>query len=83
MTLTRRQMLLASAGLAATGAGAAALTPQVARACEAVHAAASAKYDRLSRGVALAGDNVLSNLRDMVCPCCSEPLVLFGGKLAL
>ncbi|MFC3675521.1 hypothetical protein [Ferrovibrio xuzhouensis] len=26
----------------------------------------------------LAGSNVLSSLRDMACPCCGQPLVLFG-----
>lgn len=81
--ITRRKMLLASVGVAAAAGTGIAIAPQAALACEAVHAAATAKYARLSRTVTMAGQNVLSSLVDVACPCCGEPLVLFNGKLAL
>lgn len=76
--LSRRRLLLASVGVAASAGTAIALAPQAALACEAVHKAATAKYTGLQRVAALAGSNVLSSLRDMACPCCGQPLVLFG-----
>ena len=82
-SISRRNLLLASVGLAAAGAGAIALAPRAALACEAVHAAATAKYNSLARGAAFAASNVVSSLVDMTCPCCGEPLVLFKGKLML
>ncbi|MEK9969069.1 MAG: hypothetical protein VW600_08020 [Ferrovibrio sp.] len=81
--LSRRKLLLSSVGLAAASAGAIALSPTAARACEAVHTAATAKYNSMARGVAFAAGNVVGTLADMACPCCGEPLVLFGGKLAI
>ena len=81
--ISRRTLLLSSVGLAAAGAGGVVLAPKAALACEAVHAAATAKYKSLARGVAFAASNAVSTLVDMACPCCGEPLVLFKGKLML
>jgi hypothetical protein len=81
--ISRRKLLLSSVGVAAATAGGIALAPRAALACEAVHAAATAKYNSMARGVAFAASNALSTLVDMACPCCGEPLVLFKGKLAL
>jgi len=81
--LSRRKLLLSSVGLAAATAGGIALAPKAALACEAVHAAATAKYTSMARSAAFAASNVVSNLVDMTCPCCGEPLVLFKGKLML
>lgn len=81
--ISRRKLLLSSVGLAAAGAGAAALTPQAALACEAVHKAATAKYAGLARSAQFAASNLVSTLVDMTCPCCGEPLVLLKGKLML
>ncbi|WP_374301707.1 hypothetical protein [Ferrovibrio sp.] len=80
--VTRRHLLLGSAGLAVTGGAAIALAPQAARACTALHEAATEEYTRFARTAALAGSNVMSSLRDMACPCCGEPVVLFD-KIAL
>lgn len=81
--ISRRKLLLSSVGLAAAGAGGVVLAPRAALACEAVHAAATAKYNSLARGAAFAASNVVSSLIDMACPCCGDPLVLFRGKIAI
>ncbi len=81
MRLSRRAFLTASAGTTigtAVGIGGAALLlPETAAACAALHEAVAADMLRLKKDVQLAGNNVLSNLRDMACPCCGEPFALF------
>ncbi len=81
MRLSRRAFLTASAGTTfgtAVGIGGTALLlPETASACTALHQAVAAELLRLKKDAQLAGNNVLSNLRDMACPCCGEPFTLF------
>lgn len=77
MRLSRRAFLTASAGTAVGIGGTALLLPETAAACTALHQAVAAEAQRLQKGAELAGNNLLTNLRDMACPCCGEPFALF------
>ena len=75
--ISRRAFLTASAGTAVGLGGAAFALPQASLACDTLHKAMAVKILEAEKSFRMASSNVLTNLRDMTCPCCGDPFTLF------
>jgi len=76
MRMIDRRQLLASGGVAlAAGATVTLGVDAAVPACVALHARFADELGRAAKTTRLAGNNVLSMIRDIACPGCGEPLM--------
>jgi hypothetical protein len=68
---TRRDLFLATSGVALVAAGGVAATP----ACAALHQQIAARLGAVGHDARLAGNNIATVLRDLRCPGCGEPFI--------
>ena len=75
--LTRRS-LFAVGGAALAAATLPAIVEAGAPACTVIHDRLVAEFEDAMRTARLAGNNLLTAVRDIACPCCGEPLLANG-----
>lgn len=68
---TRRDLFLATSGVALAAAGGLAASP----ACAELHRQIAARLGAMGNDARLAGNNIATALRDLRCPGCGEPFI--------
>ena len=74
-TLDRRQLLAGGGAALAAGAAVKIGVEAAIPACVALHERFADELGRAVKTTRLAGNNVLSAIQAIACPCCGEPLV--------